>query len=280
MLHVHLDKWVELIVAQLDVVARLQLLDQVRLDEQRLQFRAEHPRLDLTHTLQQPIHLACIAKWLTIVGRQALAQVLRLADVDHLAGLVFHQVDAGSLGEGLAPCGIEVEPARWPVRRQGILGGRDAHHHAPQVVECAAAFLTCARQQEGENLRGEQRIRQRSVARMYRNVQGSGNSVQPSAPHAGEVAASERNRVDALEREYLGHTTLFGLVVEETQVETHIVADDWPSADELAQPRQDRASGRSLLDHGCANPGELTDETRYRAPGVDQLLKLRAQLAA
>ncbi|MCX5742351.1 MAG: hypothetical protein NT062_07630 [Proteobacteria bacterium] len=85
-----------LVVAQLHVEARLVLLDQVVLEEQRLLRRRHHDRLDVVDQPREEARrdeeplVAALAEVLP----HADPEVLRLADVDHRALGVLEQVDA------------------------------------------------------------------------------------------------------------------------------------------------------------------------------------------
>ena len=90
-----------LVVAQRDVVAGLELLDEIGLEQQRLgvQFGGdEHHRSGLRHHARD-------AAWLTLrrhIGGDALLDRARLADIEHLALGPHHAIDAGA-ERGVAP---------------------------------------------------------------------------------------------------------------------------------------------------------------------------------
>ena len=109
------DVRIGLVVAQADVQARLVLLDEVLLDEQRLGLGMDDERLDL---VDRRDHLAARPQMRSPpapgeVRGDALADRLRLADVDDLALGVAEQVDAGLVGEVAATVGGE---DRHPLR--------------------------------------------------------------------------------------------------------------------------------------------------------------------
>ena len=107
MLDIDLDKGVEFVVSQLHIIGRLQLLDELRFDQQRFQFGAKHARLDLFDVLQQPIHFARVAKWLAVIRRQSIFQALGLANIDHLTIYVLHQIHARLCRKITLPCRIQ-----------------------------------------------------------------------------------------------------------------------------------------------------------------------------
>ncbi len=82
-----------LVVAQQHVVARLELLDQVRLEQQRLGLGARGHEL---HRRRIDDHAGDAVRMRVAagVGAHARFQVLGLADVEHLASGVDHAVDA------------------------------------------------------------------------------------------------------------------------------------------------------------------------------------------
>jgi hypothetical protein len=87
------DVGVRLVVAQPDVEARLVLLDERLLGEQRLGLGGDHERLDVVDLVGQrgrPVQ-GRVAE----VARDALLERLRLADVDDPAAAVTEQVNAG-----------------------------------------------------------------------------------------------------------------------------------------------------------------------------------------
>ena len=94
--HSQLDVGVGLVVAQQDVEARLALLDQVVLERQGFALVGHHNVFEVHGFAHQRAGLAIV----DLVGFEKVrahtrAQVLRLADVDHLAFRVLVQVTAG-----------------------------------------------------------------------------------------------------------------------------------------------------------------------------------------
>ena len=85
------DIGVRLVVAQADVEARLVLLDEVLLRQQRLGFGVHHQRLDLIDRGDE-VPAATRARIREVRGH-ALADRLRLADVQHPSAGVAEQVD-------------------------------------------------------------------------------------------------------------------------------------------------------------------------------------------
>ena len=96
-----LDVRVALVVLEPDVEARSVALDQVGFEEERLGDRIGLGHLDVDDPVDDrtdPVDLArrdCLLP----VRADAVAQALRLADVDDVAALVLHQVDAGLVGQ-------------------------------------------------------------------------------------------------------------------------------------------------------------------------------------
>jgi hypothetical protein len=85
---------VGLVVAEEDVVARGERLDQVVLEDQRLGLRARHGDLDGGHLRQHQLDARAVIALLKI-ARDALAQVAGLAHVEDLVLRVEHAIDAG-----------------------------------------------------------------------------------------------------------------------------------------------------------------------------------------
>ena len=90
------DVRVALVVAIQDVVARLEGLDQVVLEEQRFAFGAHRRRLDARHLPDHRGDPRFVAALLEI-ARDPLLQVARLADVERGTRRIEHPVDAGQM---------------------------------------------------------------------------------------------------------------------------------------------------------------------------------------
>ena len=112
-----LDVGEALVVAQEHVVARLQLLDQVLLQEQRLGLALRGQEHHRAGGGDHSPYACVVAQRLGVSG-DALLQAARLADVEHLALGVEHPIDAGLVVE---PPEIvadhQVARARRPLRR-------------------------------------------------------------------------------------------------------------------------------------------------------------------
>ena len=129
---VHRDRDVRigLVVAQPDVEARLVLLDEVLLGEQRLGLGLDEDELDVVDRVD---HLVVPRRHrVGEVAGDPLADRLRLADVDDLPARVAEQVDPRAVGQGAA---LRFEAL---VARFAGLGGRG--HFSSHVRE-----RTCGR---------------------------------------------------------------------------------------------------------------------------------------
>jgi hypothetical protein len=89
-----------LVILERDVVARLVLLDEVRLKHQRLDLRVRDDELKVGDAADELAGLRVVPAPRLEVGADAVAQILRLADVDDLARVVLVQVDAGRSRQG------------------------------------------------------------------------------------------------------------------------------------------------------------------------------------
>ena len=91
------DHRVRLAVLEVDVVARLAILDEGVLQQQRLELVARHDHLEVGHLARHHFRLdvAAGARAALKVGRHPGAQILRLAHVQHGALAVLEQIDAG-----------------------------------------------------------------------------------------------------------------------------------------------------------------------------------------
>jgi hypothetical protein len=83
------------VVAQLHVEARPELLDQIGFEQQRLCLRRRRDDLDIHGRRDHAQDARRQWRVGACVGGQPLADVLRLADIEHVAGGVEHAVDAG-----------------------------------------------------------------------------------------------------------------------------------------------------------------------------------------
>lgn len=106
------------IVTQVNIVIRLVFLDERRLQDQGLGLTVGDDIIDAPDVTDQPSGFG-ITLGLAEIRRHALAQTDSLADVDHVAGSVFHQVHAAGCGEGFDQ-GNERHRKSW---RVGELAG-------------------------------------------------------------------------------------------------------------------------------------------------------------
>ena len=91
------DHRVRLAVLEVDVVARLAVLDERVFQQQRLELAARHDHLEVGHLARQHFRLDVPVPTPAVleVGRHPGTQVLRLAHVQHGAAAVLEQVHAG-----------------------------------------------------------------------------------------------------------------------------------------------------------------------------------------
>ncbi len=97
----HLDVRIALVVLEPDVEPRPVALDEVGLEEERLGDRIRLGDLDVDDPVDDapdPVDLAA-GRLLLPVRAHAVAQALRLADIDDVAPGVLHEVDAGPVGQ-------------------------------------------------------------------------------------------------------------------------------------------------------------------------------------
>ena len=93
-------KWVALVVAQQNVVARPEGLDEVVFEQQRLVLGMGHRHLHAGHALQHRLGARVVRTTGEITG-DPLAQVARLAYVQHRTFGIQHAVDAGRAAQVL-----------------------------------------------------------------------------------------------------------------------------------------------------------------------------------
>ena len=115
-----------LVVAQLDVEARLQLLDQIDLEQQGLGLGLGGDEL---HRPGQVDHVGDALGVEAALGvlDDPLLQRARLADVEHLAGLAHHPVDARRVGQ---PADLILDQGRALQGGRGLVG-----RHADDIGE-------------------------------------------------------------------------------------------------------------------------------------------------
>ena len=113
-----------LVVAQRDIVAGLELLDEIGLEQQRLGVRRggdEHHRMGLRHHARDAARLALGRH----IGGDALLDRARLADIEHLALRPDHPIDAGPERRMAPEFADRLGAARHPRRlRRRFVEGR------------------------------------------------------------------------------------------------------------------------------------------------------------
>ena len=156
------DVRIALVVAEQDVVARLERLDQVVLEQQRLAFGARDRGLD-ARDLRDHHRDARLVRALLEVARHALLQVARLADVERVAGGVLHPVDAGPVRQrrdqlARVECRRRLAERRRGHRRGAVIaqprrGDRPAARRGPSRPRCRATASNTERNIAGVSRR-------------------------------------------------------------------------------------------------------------------------------
>ena len=129
-----------LVVLQLDVEAWLDVLDQAGFQEQGIDLAVGGHEINVGDELDEVGGAHVVSRGLAEVMAGAVTQVLRLADVEHAALAVFHDVDAGGGGELL-----DLVAGRHRLRRRRGPGfdGRDSARHgtpAGTIPSCGPVF--------------------------------------------------------------------------------------------------------------------------------------------
>jgi hypothetical protein len=113
-----------LVVAELDVEARAELLDQIGFEQQRLGFGRGRDDLDIHGRCDHAQDARGQGRIDAGIGRQPLADILGLADVKHVASRIEHAVDAGR-GRGQADRVLDrgMSDRKWSLgdRLRGLL---------------------------------------------------------------------------------------------------------------------------------------------------------------
>ncbi len=84
-----------LIVAQQDVIGRAKPLDQLRFEQQRLRLARRNHNFHRPRLRDHPLQALRQTRELHI-GRHAMTQRARLADIEHIAAHIDHAIDAGN----------------------------------------------------------------------------------------------------------------------------------------------------------------------------------------
>ena len=85
---------IRLVVLKFDVVTRLVLFDERRFEDQCFDFVVSNDEFEIGDLTDERIGFA-VKRPRAKVRTHAAAQVLRLADIDHLSRRIFVQIDAG-----------------------------------------------------------------------------------------------------------------------------------------------------------------------------------------
>ena len=253
-----LDVGVLLVAPPLDVIARGVAADQLRFEDQRLQFGADDDRLDPRDRLQQPRFLR-LPERLRVVGADPVAEVLGLADVDDRVPGVAHQVAAGEVRDRVEPGGVHHRaPAPAPgLRLLPLIPAAARPPHAQEIVQRVQPSLRRTVEEGGEDGGGEARVRLRTVPILRRaQAEGARHRVEIPAPLRGEDPLGQRQGVEAgVERGRASGAAEFG--VEEGEVECDVVADDQVVAEEGEEGVHDRR------ERGCIDQ-QVVGDVRQR----------------
>jgi hypothetical protein len=96
---VDFDVRVAFVVLQADVVFRAMFLDEVHLEDERLEFRPDDDPFDVRDLAHQAARLVVVTGIRVEIRADAVLQADRLADVDDFPLGIFHQVAAGLCGQ-------------------------------------------------------------------------------------------------------------------------------------------------------------------------------------
>ena len=107
----HQDVGEGLIVPHQHVVAGPQLLDEVGLEQERFHLRPGGDELH-RHGFGDHARDAMRMPEAARIARDALLQILRLADIEHVAAFADHAIDAGGVRQRL-PGGLTMPAPRW-----------------------------------------------------------------------------------------------------------------------------------------------------------------------
>ena len=195
------------------------------------------------------------------VRADPLAQIRRLADVQHVVALAAEHVHAGRAGQ----VGGHLELGR--LRVPGELGERH------EIVEAEHPEAGCPLDEQVEEVGGGERVVERSMAGLMIEPQARGERAELAVRNlVAQQAPGQRHGVDHGAGERRSAVALAG-GAEEAHVEADVVAHDHRVADELDERRQDRTDARCVRDQHVGQPGEHGDLRRDRPAGVHQRLE-------
>ena len=247
------------------VVGRLATPDLLRLAQRGLQLGAHDLDIDLADVANQIEHFAPVGGGVAQVAADALAQVLRLADVQQTPVLTGEAVDAGSLGQCGDACTSQMADEA-PAVAGPVL----------KVEQFAEAQHPVAAQQLAElkkDLDGHARVAERAVSIDDRNTEVSGQRVERAPAQARQEAAGQAQRAAAgLFEDLAAQRQARG--IQERDIEAGVVGDEHGAGRELDETRQHHRDGRPLGQHVLGDAGELGDEVGQAASGVYELGEL------
>ena len=241
------------LAAQLAVEHRLQFLDQTRLEQQGAELAGGFDTLDATHLLRQA-HFPRSAVVGLEMRHHAPAQAHALADVQRDAALPPHQVDTASARE--------VFDRRL---QQGGQARRFTEQRGSRVLQCLGATLRAHRVEPGLQ---QQHIAHRAVAGGSCEAVTAHDRVQTMAARLGVQPARHAHRA---QRAHAQIDAFAGRgILQETVVEAYVVRDQHGTFEQFQQPGQHLGQARGSGDHRIVDAGELLNERRDAAGGVDQ----------
>ncbi len=178
----------------------------------------------MTHALRLAEHRTDAATVLAAeVAAHPLAQVARLADVEHLVAVPAEQVHAGRARQ---------------VRRQlelGRLGVTGERAQGDEVVEAEHAEPRRPLDEEVQEVGGGEGVVERAVGRAVVEAQARRQGAQPAVRHlVAHEPAGEGGRVDPRRGDRRVALAL-ECRPQEGEVEADVVADDHPVAQELEE---------------------------------------------
>ena len=156
---------------------------------------------------------------------------------------------------------------------------RDSANRLARIVQRLTAFFARPRQQQARHLRRQQRIGQRAVTIVNRQVEGDGDPVEASAAHPGQITAGQRDGVYPFKWEVDIESGVLRFVAEEAKSNPILCRKIGSVIDELVRLWQYLSGAARPLDHRLADAGKAGDELGNTAAGVDESLKMRARLA-
>ena len=246
--------------------------NELRFEQQRLDLRADHDRLDALQRLNQAVHLPRIAEWLREIRSNPVPQILRLADIDHAASAVLEQVHAWRFRDVRQQSAVG-DGAR---ARHTLLGTpRSRARNRLQLIKRREPRVHRLAQQRACHQAGDAGVGARPVLvpGMAGNCKALRHRMQGWLAQARHQSCCQRQGAEMLVDNRIAADPL-QLLIEEGDVEGHVMSNDHGSLQPLQDGIGNLAEGRSIIQTLVIDACQLGDIGRHPAPRLAKRLPL------